>query len=68
LESGGLSFALFAMAIAMVAHRSQTQFFLLGSADEATMRWFILMVALLLDPATVLLLLAATHRRQFGTG
>jgi hypothetical protein len=41
---------------------------LLGSADEATMRWLILMVALLLDPATVLLLLAATHRRQFGTG
>jgi len=28
--------------------------------DEATMRWFILEVALLLDPAAVLLLLAAT--------
>ena len=36
---------------------------LLGSTDERTMRWFILIVALLLDPA-VLLLLAATHRGQ----
>jgi len=35
---------------------------LLGSTDEQTMRWFILVVALLLDPAAVLLLLAATHR------
>jgi hypothetical protein len=35
---------------------------LLGSTDEQTMRWFILIVALLLDPAAVLLLLAATHR------
>ena len=35
---------------------------LLGSTDEATMRYFILIVALLLDPAAVLLLLAATHR------
>ena len=34
---------------------------LLGSTDEQTMRWFILIVALLLDPAAVLLLLAATH-------
>jgi hypothetical protein len=34
---------------------------LLGSTDEATMRWFILAVALLLDPAAVLLLLAATR-------
>jgi hypothetical protein len=34
---------------------------LLGSTHEATMRWFILVVALLLDPAAVLLLLAATH-------
>jgi len=33
---------------------------LLGSTDEATMRWFILVVAL--DPAAVLLVLAATHR------
>jgi hypothetical protein len=33
---------------------------LLGSTDEQTMRWFILVVALLLDPAAVLLLLAAT--------
>jgi len=37
---------------------------LLGSTDEATMRYFILIVALLLDPAAVLLLLAATHRGQ----
>jgi hypothetical protein len=35
---------------------------LLGSTDEQTMRWFILVVALLLDPAAVLLFLAATHR------
>jgi len=34
---------------------------LLGSTDEQTMRYFILIVALLLDPAAVLLLLAATH-------
>jgi hypothetical protein len=36
---------------------------LLGSTDEATMRYFILVVALLLDPAAVLLLLAASKRR-----
>jgi len=35
---------------------------LLGATDETTMRWFILVVALLLDPAAVLLL-AATHRQ-----
>jgi hypothetical protein len=35
---------------------------LLGSTDEQTMRYFILIVALLLDPAAVLLLSAATHR------
>jgi hypothetical protein len=35
---------------------------LLGSTDEQTMRWFILVVALLLDPAAVLLLLAATRQ------
>jgi hypothetical protein len=35
---------------------------LLGSTDEATMGWFILAVALLLDPAAALLLLAATRR------
>jgi hypothetical protein len=35
---------------------------LLGSTDEQTMRYFILIVALLLDPAAVLSLLAATHR------
>ena len=32
---------------------------LIGSTDEQTIRWFILMVALLLDPAAVLLLLAS---------
>jgi len=37
---------------------------LLDSTDEQTMRWFILVVALLLDPAAVLLLLAATGRGQ----
>jgi len=31
---------------------------LLGQADEAVLRWFILVVALLLDLAAVLLLLA----------
>jgi len=31
---------------------------LIGSADKATMHYFILIVALLLDPASVLLLLA----------
>ena len=35
---------------------------LLGSTDDQTMRAFMLVVALLLDPAAVLLLLAATHR------
>ena len=34
---------------------------LVGTTDETTMRLFILVVALLLDPAPVLLLLAATH-------
>jgi hypothetical protein len=33
---------------------------LLGAQDENVLRWFILVVALLLDPAAVLLLLAAT--------
>lgn len=36
---------------------------LIGASDEATMRYFILAVALLLDPAAVALLLAATSRR-----
>ena len=36
---------------------------LLGQADEVALRWFILVVALLLDPASVLLLLAATRKR-----
>lgn len=35
---------------------------LIGAADETVMRWFILAIALLLDPAAVLLLLAATRR------
>jgi hypothetical protein len=34
---------------------------LIDSTDEATKRWFILAVALLLDPAAVLLLLAAAY-------
>jgi len=37
--------------------------FLLGQADEVALRWFILVVALLLDPAAVLLRLAATRPR-----
>jgi hypothetical protein len=35
---------------------------LLGAGDQDVMRWFILVVALLLDPAAVLLLLAATRK------
>jgi hypothetical protein len=38
---------------------------LIGATDEATMRYFTLVVALLLDPAAVFLLLAATERRTF---
>jgi len=34
---------------------------LIGVEDEAVLRWFILVVAILLDPAAVLLLLAATR-------
>jgi hypothetical protein len=34
---------------------------LLGAGDQDVLRWFILVVALLLDPAAVLLLLAATR-------
>jgi len=37
---------------------------LLGQADEVVLQWFILIVALLLDPAAVLLLLAATRTRS----
>ncbi len=37
---------------------------LIGTTDDETMRCFILAVALLLDPAAVLLLLAATRVRQ----
>ncbi len=37
---------------------------LLGQADEVVLRWFILVVALLLDPAAVLLLLASTRTRS----
>ena len=36
---------------------------LLSAADQDVMRWFILVVALLLDPAAVLLLAAAAGRR-----
>lgn len=35
---------------------------LLGAGDQDVLRWFILVVAFLLDPAAVLLLLAATRR------
>jgi hypothetical protein len=35
---------------------------LLGADNETVPRWFILAVALLLDPAAVLLSLAATRR------
>jgi hypothetical protein len=35
---------------------------LLGAGDQHVLRWFTLAVALLLDPAAVLLLLAATRR------
>jgi hypothetical protein len=35
---------------------------LLGAGDQDVLRWFILVVAVLLDPAAVLLLLAATRR------
>ncbi len=35
---------------------------LLGAEDELVLRWFIAVVAMLLDPAAVLLLLAATRR------
>jgi len=41
---------------------------LLGSTDEQTMQWFILVVTLLLYPAGVLLLLVATERRTFVPG
>jgi hypothetical protein len=36
---------------------------LLGADSETALRWFVLVVALLLDPAAVLLLLAATSAR-----
>jgi hypothetical protein len=37
---------------------------LLGADRETALRWFVLVVALLLDPAAVLLLLAATSARR----
>jgi len=37
---------------------------LIGADNETVLRWFILAVALLLDPAAVLLLLAATAARR----
>jgi hypothetical protein len=36
---------------------------LLGAGDQDVLRWFILVVALLLDPAAVLLLRASSARR-----
>jgi hypothetical protein len=35
---------------------------LLGAGDQDVLRWFVLVVSSLLDPAAVLLLLAATRR------
>ena len=35
---------------------------LIGAGDQDVLRWFILVVAVLLDPAAVVLLLAATRR------
>jgi hypothetical protein len=37
---------------------------LLGAGDQDVLRWFILILALLLDPAAVLLLLAAASARR----
>jgi hypothetical protein len=37
---------------------------LIGADNETVLRWFILVVALLLDPAAVPLLLAATRTRS----
>lgn len=37
---------------------------LLGAGDQDVLRWFILVVALLLDPAAVLLLVAASSARR----
>jgi len=37
---------------------------LIGAGDQDVMRWFILVVALMLDPAAVLLLLAAASARK----
>jgi hypothetical protein len=37
---------------------------LLGAGDQDVLRWFILVVAMLLDPAAILLLLAATRSRR----
>ena len=37
---------------------------LLGAGDQGVMRWFILVVALPLDPAAVQLLLAATSAKR----
>jgi len=36
---------------------------LVGAGDQDVLRWFILAVALLLDPAAILLLVAASARR-----
>jgi len=37
---------------------------LIGAGDQDVLRWFILVVALLLDPAAVPLLLAASSARR----
>jgi len=36
---------------------------LLGASDQSVLRWFVLVVALLLDPAAMLLLVAAASAR-----
>jgi hypothetical protein len=37
---------------------------LVGADSDTTLRWFVLVVALLLDPGAALLLLAATSARR----
>jgi hypothetical protein len=37
---------------------------LVGADNETTLRWFVLVVALLLDPPAVLVLLAASSARK----
>jgi len=50
------------MAMAMVARRSDSGYFVHLNRRQQTMRWLVLVVAMLLDPAALLLLLPAMHR------